>query len=230
MNTQRYIRQINVPELGESGQEKLKNSSALIVGIGGLGGYTAELLVRAGVGRVGIVDCDTVNISNLPRQILYTSDDLGLSKVECAIKKLQAVNPEVIIEGYSLRLISENAAEIASKYDLIIDGTDNLETRYLLDQTASELNKPYIYGAIEGFVGQASVFHHRGAGSYCELFPKETSSERITPPSVINATAAIIGAIQTNEAIKIIIDHPNTLSGKLLRIDSRDYQFNIFEL
>ncbi len=216
--------------MGEDGQEKLKNSSALIVGIGGLGGYTAELLVRAGVGRVGVVDCDTVNISNLPRQILYTTEDVGDSKIGCALKKLKKVNPEVQIDGYALRFDSENATEIASQYDIIIDGTDNLPTRYVLDEVAQRLSMPYIYGAIEGFMGQVSVFHHGDAGSYSDLFPRADARQNPSPPAVINATAALVGAIQTNEAIKILIAHPHTLAGKLLMADTRDYQFNVLNI
>ncbi len=231
ISKERYTRQISLQEVGERGQVALSNSSVLIVGVGGLGSPISTLLVSAGFGRVGIVDYDVVSMSNLPRQTLYTTDDIGLPKVECAAKRLKAMNPNVTIESYKLKFDESVAVEILSKYDMVVDGCDNAASRYIIDNAAKQLNKPYIYGAINGFLGQVSLFHYNGVGGYSELFPKQESAAPSAPPAVMATTPAIIGAIEANEAIKIAIGgYGNTLQGKLLTLDLRDYSFNLFEL
>lgn len=202
----------------------------LIVGVGGLGSPIATLLAASGVGRIGIVDFDVVSLSNLPRQTLYTTDEIGLSKVECAKRRLSAMNPDVIIESYNARFDEQMADEILARYDMVIDGCDNIETRYLLDRVAKKAGKPYIYGAINGFVGQVSLFHYQGAGGYNDLFPEEMAIAPTTPPAVMSTTPAIIGAIEANEAIKIAIGYRDTLANKLLTFDSRDYSFAVLEI
>ncbi len=226
---ERYTRQITLPEMGECRQQRLKESSALIVGVGGLGSPIATLLTTSGFGRIGIVDSDVVSLSNLPRQTLYTTLDIGEPKVECAKRRLSEMNPEVEIESYNQRLDTSSALEIASKYDMIIDACDNATTRYIMDNISKELSIPYIYGAISGFVGQVSIFNYMGAPSYAELYPQESHNES-SPSSVIATTPTIIGAIQANEAIKVAIGYGSTLAGKLLTMDSRNYTFNIFSL
>ncbi|MFI3295459.1 MAG: HesA/MoeB/ThiF family protein [Rikenellaceae bacterium] len=227
---ERYLRQIALGEIREQGQQRLSRSSALIIGVGGLGSPIATLLASSGMGRIGIVDSDTVSLSNLPRQTLYTTEDIGKPKVECAKKRLQMMNPTVEIETYNLRFEEDCAQEIASKYDMIIDGCDNMPTRYTIDSIAKELKKPYIYGAINGFRGQVSVFHHQGSGAYGDLFPKENALPPSPPPAVMSTTPALIGAIQANEAIKIAIGYGEVLGSKLLVFDSRDYSFQILNL
>ncbi len=227
---ERYLRQINLTEIGAEGQERLATCSALVVGVGGLGSPISTLLVASGIGRIGIIDSDVVSLSNLPRQTLYTTDDIGLSKVECALRRLSAMNPNVTIEHYNMRLDERNAEAMISKYDMVIDGCDNMATRYIIDRAAGSLQKPYIYGAINGFVGQVSVFHHNGAGAYSDLFPREDAPSQSTPPPVMATTPALIGGIEANEALKIAIGYGETLSSRLLTFDSRDYSINIFDI
>ncbi|MFI3299420.1 MAG: HesA/MoeB/ThiF family protein [Rikenellaceae bacterium] len=229
---ERYLRQIALPEVGLEGQERLAQSSALIVGVGGLGSPIATLLCSSGFGRIGIVDFDVVSLGNLPRQTLYTTDDIGLPKVECAMRRLTAMNPNVVIESYNMRLDSDSALELFPKYDMIIDGCDNPQTRYIIDHATSQLHKPYIFGAISGFMGQVSIFNYGGAAAYSTLFPLEDAAEVTCPPAVMSTTPAIIGAIEANEALKIAIGgfQDNTLAGKLLTFDSRSYSLNIFSI
>lgn len=227
---ERYTRQISLDELGEQGQLRLKSSSVLIVGVGGLGSPIATLLVASGFGRVGIVDSDVVSLSNLPRQTLYTTDDIGLRKVDAAKRRLSALNPEVEIESYNIRLDKEQAESLISRYDMVVDACDNAATRYIMDRAACEAGLPYIYGAISGFVGQVSIFNHHGAGSYSDLYPEEALPDISMPPSVAATTPAIVGAIEANECIKLAIGYPDTLANKLLTIDTRSYSFNLFEL
>ncbi len=228
--SERYTRQIALAEVGEQGQLRLKQSSVLVVGVGGLGSPIATLLVASGVGRVGLVDCDVVSLSNLPRQTLYTTKDVGKSKVECAERRLSMMNPEVHIESYNTRLDSESAESIVSRYDMVVDACDNMATRYVLDTVTQRVGVPYIYGAISGFAGQVSVFNYSGAGSYSELYPEESVAEAVPELSVVATTPAIIGAIEANEALKIALNYPNTLAGKLLTLDTRTYIFNLLSI
>ncbi|MFI3282103.1 MAG: HesA/MoeB/ThiF family protein [Rikenellaceae bacterium] len=227
---ERYTRQISLNEVGDRGQQLLAQSSVLVVGVGGLGSPIATLLVTSGVGRVGIVDFDTVSLSNLPRQTLYTTDDIGLPKVECAARRLRCMNPEVEVVCYNQKFSEESAAEIAKGYDVVVDGCDNMATRYLIDQLSQRVGIPYVYGAIRGFEGQVSVFNYMGAGGYSQLFPIENVTPATPPPPVMSTTPALIGAIQANEVMKILIGYADILSGRLLTLDSRNYTFNIFEI
>lgn len=228
---ERYLRQIMLEEIGEEGQERLANSSALIVGVGGLGSPIATLLVSAGIGRIGIVDSDVVSLSNLPRQTLYTTEDVGRSKVECAKSRLLAMNPNVEIESYSLRFDDGNSEKILSRYDMVVDGCDNQPTRYVIDRASASLGRPYIYGAIAGFVGQVSLFRYGGGTiGYSDLYPEEDALAPAMPPAVMATTPAIIGAIEANEALKVAIGYGKTLSGKLFAFDSRDYSSNMFDI
>ncbi len=227
---ERYTRQIALEEVGEEGQQRLANSSVLIVGCGGLGSPIATLLASSGAGRIGIVDFDVVGLSNLPRQTIYTTDDLGRPKVECAERRLRAMNPSVKIECYNVLFEDSNAQEIMSQYDMVVDGCDNMQTRYVIDSASKSLGIPYIYGAIRGFEGQVSVFNHQGAGCYADLFAREDAKAPSLPPAVMSTTPSLIGAIEANEVLKIAIGYGETLAGRLLTFDTRTYAFNIFEI
>lgn len=156
----RYDRQMILPEIGEDGQQKLKQAKVLIVGVGGLGSPIALYLTGAGVGCIGLVDDDVVSTSNLQRQVLYSEKELGKPKAICAAERLSALNSEITIRTYPIRLTEENAQEIISQYDIVVDGCDNFSTRYLINDICAEMGKVYVYGAICGFEGQVSVFHY----------------------------------------------------------------------
>lgn len=227
---ERYLRQTALLEIGEEGQNKLREASVLIVGAGGLGSPAATYLVSSGVGRIGIVDNDTVSESNLARQVLYTTQQKGISKVECAKERLSAQNPECIIDIYNKRLDTECAESIIKEYDIVIDGTDNADTRYLIDEITYRYQKAYIYGAICGFEGQVSVFNTMGAARYSDLYPYGTFASLPAPPPVMATTPAVIGSIEANEALKLIIGYGKPLVNRLLTIDLRDYTINIFDI
>lgn len=229
----RYDRQTMLPEIGEAGQQKLKKARVLIIGVGGLGSPIALYLTGAGVGQIGLVDDDQVSISNLQRQVLYTEDELGKSKTECAAKRLRALNSEVIIHTYPTRLTAENACKIIEGYDIIVDACDNFATRYLINDICFELGKPYVYGAIRGFEGQVSVFNYgKEKRSYRDLYPDEAEMKRMPPPpkGVIGVTPAITGSVEATEVLKIVCEFGDILSGKIWTIDLRTWQTNIFSL
>ncbi|MFI3318682.1 MAG: HesA/MoeB/ThiF family protein [Rikenellaceae bacterium] len=230
LDRERYLRQISLEEIGEAGQMSLAAASVLIVGVGGLGSPIATLLASSGVGRLGLVDFDLVSRSNLPRQTLYAESNIGLSKVECAASRLRDMNSGVCVEVHNLRLDEASAEWIISQYDIVVDGTDNPASRYLIDEVCGRLNRPYVYGAIRAHQGQVSVFHHNGAGGYADLYPPESAPFTLAPPPVLSATPAVIGAIEANEVIKLIVGYGETLSGRLLNFDLRDYSLAIFEL
>ena len=223
----RYSRQTALPEIGEDGQEKLHKAKVLIVGVGGLGSPIALYLVGAGVGTIGLVDDDTVSISNLQRQILYAENETGLSKVHCAAKRLQALNSEVNILAHPFRLSSENARRLIAEYDIIVDGCDNFSTRYLISDSCSALHKPYVYGAIQGFEGQVSVFCYGDRPrTYRDLFPDETATLQMPAPdnSVIGVTPAVVGSVEASETLKLICGYGEVLAGKLWTVDLRTMQ------
>ena len=230
----RYSRQISLPEMGESGQEKLRHAKVLIVGVGGLGSPIALYLAGAGVGTIGLVDDDTVSISNLHRQVLYAEPEVGQPKTLCAARRLQALNSEVEIQPYPLRLDKDNARNIIPQYDIVVDGCDNFATRYLLNDVCAEFSKPYVYGAIQGFEGQVSVFCHGGghAKTYRDLYPDESATLQMPPPdkSVIGVTPAIVGSVEANEVLKLICGYGDVLAGKLWTVDLRTMQSYILLL
>lgn len=228
----RYDRQIMLPEIGKEGQHKLKQSKVLIVGVGGLGSPIALYLAGAGVGTIGLVDGDVVSITNLQRQVLYTEEELGKSKAECALRHLSRLNGEIEIHAYSTRLTSENAKELISQYDIVVDGCDNFPTRYLINDICRELNKVYVFGAIGGFEGQVSVFNYQGNTDYRTLYPNEEELLSMPAPSkgVLGVTPAIIGSVEANEVIKVICGFGDVLTGKLWTIDLRTMQTHIILL
>ncbi len=228
---ERYARQIMLPEIGEEGQKKLAEASVLIVGLGGLGSPVSLYLTGAGVGRIGLCDNDRVSVSNLQRQILYSEETEGRSKVTIASRRLTELSSKTIFDEWKEALTAENAKQIISKYDLIIDCTDNHRTRYLIDDTCKELGKTWIHGAIGNFDGRVSTFTPDGP-RYSDLYPdKEMLSE--IPKStggVIGPLPGIVGSIQAAEAIKLICGFGETLIGKILTINLKNLQFYVFDL
>lgn len=224
----RYSRHLILPEVGLSGQRKLKGASVLLVGAGGLGSPAALYLAAAGIGRIGIVDFDVVDFTNLQRQVIHGEPDVGRSKLASAHAKIAAINPGVEVELHETLLTSENALEIFRTYDVIADGTDNFPTRYLVNDACVLLDKPNAYGSIFRFEGQATVFHHQGGPCYRCLYPEPPPPG--TVPScaeggVLGVLPGVIGLIQATEAVKIILGIGETLVGRLLLYDALNLRF-----
>lgn len=225
MLTEKYSRQISLPEIGPAGQEKLAAARVLCIGVGGLGCPALLYLAGAGIGAIGIVDFDKVDESNLQRQVLFTVDDEGKPKAAAAKTRLAALNPDIEIRAYDEELTAENALSLFSSYDIIIDGTDNFAAKFLINDAAIKLGKPVVYGAIQGFDGQVSVFGQKDGPCYRCLHPQEPKEPimNCTEAGVIGAVAGLIGTIQALEVIKLIIKHEDlkSLSGKLWLCDTR---------
>lgn len=227
---ERYSRQTMLPEIGEAGQELLLKARVLIVGVGGLGSPVALYLTAAGVGCLGLVDDDVVSVSNLQRQVLYTEAEVGQPKVECARRRLTALNSMTHIETYPTRLTADNIEELVSGYDLVIDGCDNAATRYLIDEECARQGKPYIYGSIAAFEGQVSVFNYRGGPRYSDLYPRPKVMPQPQPGGVVGSIPGVVGTLQACEAIKIITGCGQVLSGKLYLLDMLSLQNEIIEI
>ncbi len=218
---ERYARQIMLPNFGEKGQKSLSKASVLIVGIGGLGSSIALYLCCAGVGHIGLIDADTVSMSNLQRQILYNEEEIGLPKVECAYRTLQRHNSDCHIDCYPYFLTQENAESIISQYDIIVDGCDNYITRYIIDDCCARMNKPFVHGCITAYSGQVSVLNGGKGKRYNDLYSDRDHLEtqpRITT-GVIGTTPAIIGSIEATEVIKLITGIGTPLYNKLFILD-----------
>ena len=231
---ERYARHITLPEVGLEGQRALRAASVLCVGLGGLGSPATMYLAAAGIGKLGLVEFDRVDRSNLQRQILHGERDLGRSKLDSAVDTLREINPGVEIVRHETRLTSENAMEIARPYDLILDGTDNFATRYLTNDLAVLLGKPNVYGSIFRFEGQCSVFApHLGGPCYRCLFP--VPPEPGTVPScaeggVLGVLPGIVGTLQALEAVKLIIGIGESLVGRLVHFDALSFRFREIKL
>lgn len=230
---QRYQRHYVLPDFGTEGQLKLKNSSILVVGAGGLGSPVLLYLAAAGVGKIGIIDSDKLEVSNLQRQILFNSDDIGKSKALVASEKIKKLNPYIQVIPYNEKLNTSNALEIISNYDLIIDGTDNFPTRYLINDACCIEDKPFIYGSIFRYEGQVAVFNFKSGPTYRDLFPEPPEPESV--PScetggVLGVLPGIIGSLQANEAIKILAEIGEPLAGKLLIINSLNLESRIITI
>lgn len=212
----RYDRQIKLDEVGASGQEKLRNSGVLIIGVGGLGCPVAQYLAGAGVGRIGLMDHDKVSITNLHRQVLYDEKDVGRSKAAAAKEKLQLLNGEIQLIAIEEGLTEENAERYFKEYDLIIDGTDNFETKYLINDACILTGKAWVYASIYKNEGQLSVFNYQDGPSYRCLFPKTTRQNvSCEATGVLGVTPGILGLLQAAEALKIMLGAGQVLSGKL---------------
>lgn len=214
----RYSRHIILSEVGQKGQEKLSASKVLVIGAGGLGCPVLQYLTAAGIGFLGIMDHDLVSISNLQRQVLYGSSTIGKNKAEVAKQRLQDLNNSIKINAYPEKLTHKNAIELFQQYDIIVDGTDNFATRYLINDASVITNKPLVYGAIHKFEGQVSVFNYQNGPSYRCVFstpPEANEIPNCSEVGVLGVLPGIIGSIQATEVIKIILGLGSILSGKL---------------
>ena len=229
----RYSRHLLLPEVGMEGQEKICNAKVLCIGTGGLGAPVSLYLTAAGVGKLGLIDFDVVDKSNLQRQIVHGESTVGTLKVESAKKRLADLNSDVEVVTYNERLTSENAMRIFADWDIIIDGTDNFPTRYLANDACVLLKKPYIYGCILRFEGQVSVFDSRTGPCYRCLYP-EPPPPGLVPScaegGVLGVLCGIIGGLQTNEAIKLILDKGDNLNGRLVLFDALAMKFREMKL
>jgi len=224
----RYSRHLILPEVGVAGQARLKDARVLLVGAGGLGSPAALYLAAAGVGTLGVVDADRVDASNLQRQVLHGTSDVGRPKTESAADRLREINPHVEVEGFSERLTSANALDLLRSFDVIVDGSDNFPTRYLVNDACVLLGKPDIYGAIFRFDGQASVFGSNGGPCYRCLFADPPPPDLVpscAEAGVLGVLPGIIGSIQATEAIKLILGIGESLSGRLLLFDALKLEF-----
>jgi molybdopterin/thiamine biosynthesis adenylyltransferase/rhodanese-related sulfurtransferase len=229
----RYSRHLLIPEVGLEGQRKLKGSSALVIGTGGLGSPVALYLAAAGIGRLGLVDYDVVDSSNLQRQVIHSTSTIGKLKVESARAKLLDLNPDIEVEVYNEPFTSENAIRIASNYDILLDGTDNFPTRYLTNDVAVFLGKPNVYASIYRFDGQVSVFYAKDGPCYRCLFP-EPPPPGLVPScaegGVLGVLPGTIGTLQATEALKVLLGIGQPLIGKLLLYNALDMSFDFVKL
>ena len=234
-NRERYDRQIKLQNFGIHAQEKLASARILVIGAGGLGCPVLQYLTAAGVGNIGITDDDLVSLSNLHRQVLYTSDDIGTLKTEAAFKRLSAMNPEVAFDIISARITTKNAIRMISDYDLILDCSDNFPTRYLLDDACRLMKKPLIFGAVYQYEGQVAIFNvpdkQGRTTNYRHLFPEPPKPGEVSDcndAGVLGVLPGMIGSIQAAEAIKLITGTGEPLINKLMTINMLDYQTAVF--
>lgn len=229
----RYHRQILLEELGVSGQEKLRKSAVLIIGAGGLGCPLLFYLAGAGIGKIGIVDGDLVAESNLHRQILFQQQDIGKNKAITAVKRLKLLNPAIELQAYPVYISTENAHKLMEEYDLVIDGSDNFPTRYLVNDACVSAEKPLVFGSILRFEGQVSVFNYQNGPDYRRCYPEPPAAEdspNCGDSGVIGPLPGIIGSIMANEAIKVICGFGDCLSGKLLIFNALNNDMQIFNI
>ena len=228
----KYHRQTLLSEIGEEGQEKLKQARVLIAGVGGLGCPIALYLTTAGVGHLGLIDDDAVSLSNLHRQVLYDEADIGQPKVQCAVRHLQQKNSDIELTAYPIRLTKENAERLIRDYDIVVDGCDNHATRYLISDVCHQLQKPYVYAAIGAFQGQVGILcYEHNAPTYRTLFPDEEAMLSVEAgKGVIGTTPAVVGSIAANEVLKLIIGYGDVLKNKLFCIDLLTLQTQLIHL
>jgi adenylyltransferase/sulfurtransferase len=230
---ERYSRHLILPEVGLDGQKRLKAASVLCIGTGGLGSPLLLYLAAAGIGRIGIVDFDVVDTSNLQRQVIHGTSWVGKPKIQSAKDRILEINPYCQVDLYETRLSSENALGIVEPYDIVVDGTDNFPTRYLVNDACVLLNKPNVYGSIFRFEGQATVFNYEGGPNYRDLYP-EPPPPGLVPScaegGVLGILPGIIGVIQATETVKIILGQGNTLSGRLLLYNALNMSFRELKL
>jgi molybdopterin-synthase adenylyltransferase len=232
---ERYARHIILSEIGGAGQQQLKAARVLVIGAGGLGSPVLLYLAAAGVGTLGIVDDDTVSLSNLQRQILHASGDIGVAKTESAERRLAETNPNVIVEPHLARLTADNAEEILSGYDIVVDGSDNFETRYLVADTAERLGMPLVAGALGRFDGSLTVLMPHGSNPqgnpnprYRDLFPEPPPAGSVpscAEAGILGAVAGVIGTLQAVEVLKLITGSGEPLVGKILLYDALSVRF-----
>lgn len=224
----RYGKPMLLPEVGETGQLKLKNAKVLIIGAGGLGCPILQYLATSGIGTLGIVDFDKVELHNLHRQILYSEDTVGTAKVTVAKAALERLNPHGNYISFEEKLTSENAEKLLLPFDAIVDGCDNFTTRYLVNDTCVKLGKPLVYGSILKFQGQMAIFNHKGSKNLRDLFPLPPNPEDVPNCSlngVLGTLSGIIGTMMAQETLKLVMDLP-TLENELVIFNTLDWQFN----
>lgn len=229
----RYNRHIILTEIGQKGQDELSQAKVLVIGAGGLGCPVLQYLTAAGIGTLGIIDFDVVEKSNLQRQILFGTSSLGQNKAIAAKNRLTDLNPTITINAYPEKLTSNNALELFNSYDIIVDGSDNFATRYLVNDAAIIANKPFVYGAIYKFEGQVSVFNYNNGPHYRCVFPnppKDGSIANCSEVGVLGVLPGIIGTMQANEVIKIILNLGDILSGKLLCYNAKTSQISTLKI
>ena len=229
----RYSRHLIMPEVGMDGQLKLKAAKVLLIGTGGLGAPLGLYLTAAGVGKIGLVDFDVVDFSNLQRQVLHGTPDVGRPKLQSAKERLHAINPEVQVDLYETRLTSANAIQIMTPYDIVIDGTDNFPTRYLVNDACVLLKKPNVYGSIFRFDGQASVFYPPQGPCYRCLYPEPPPPGEVpscAEGGVLGILPGLIGCIQATEGVKLILGKGSSLIGRLLLYDALQMKFQEFKV
>ena len=214
----RFARHIMLPQVGEEGQKKIISSSVLVVGAGGLGSPVLMYLAAAGIGKIGIIDDDIVDITNLQRQIIHSTSSIGELKVDSAKKRISQINPDIEVEIFNFRLGIENIENIVKNYDIVVDGTDNFATRYTISDCCEILGKPWVFGSIHRFEGQVSVFNLNGSPNYRDLFPKAPPPElapNCAEAGVLGVLPGMIGSYQANEVLKIVLDIGDTLDSEL---------------
>jgi sulfur-carrier protein adenylyltransferase/sulfurtransferase len=225
----RHARHISLPQVGITGQQKLSDASVLVVGAGGLGSPALLYLAAAGIGRIGIIDDDKVDISNLQRQIIHNTNNVDKPKSQSAKESINSLDPAIQVVSIEERLTPDNAITILKQnWDVLIDGTDNIPTRYLIDDACSILGIPWIYGSIHRFEGQVTVFNHNGGPCYRDLFPEAPPADAVPnceEGGVLGVLPGVIGSIQATEAIKIILGIGESLSGRLLIYDAETMEF-----
>jgi len=229
----RYSRHLTLAQVGMEGQSALKASRVLCVGTGGLGSPAAMYLAAAGVGTLGLADFDTVDVSNLQRQILHRTSTVGVAKVTSAAQALADLNPHVQLELHEEGVTRDNALALVQAYDLVVDGTDNFNTRYLLNDACVLARKPYIYGAISRFEGQVSVFNYRGGPNYRDLYPDPPEPGSIpscAEAGVLGVLPGVVGTLQATEALKVLLDMGEPLSGRILLYDALSLRFRELRL
>ena len=226
----RFTRHFSLDEIGNEGQVKLKNARVLVIGAGGLGSPLLIYLAAAGVGNIGIIDDDIVSVSNLQRQVLYTTAEVGLKKVEIASQKLSALYPEIQIQTYDIRLNDENAESLFKEYDIIADCTDNYQTRALIGKISAKLKKPMAFASVLNYEGQVTVFNYQNGPVYSDLFPNvpKDGIYKENEIGLIGVLPGIAGTLQANEIIKIITGYGEVICGKLLIFNIQENRFNLF--
>ncbi|MFB2922373.1 MULTISPECIES: molybdopterin-synthase adenylyltransferase MoeB [Aerosakkonema] len=230
---ERYSRHLILPEVGLEGQKRLKAASVLCIGTGGLGSPLLLYLAAAGIGRLGIVDFDVVDNSNLQRQVIHGTSWVGKPKIQSAKNRILEINPACQVDLYETRISSENAIDIMKPYDIVVDGTDNFPTRYLVNDACVLLDKPNVYGSIFRFEGQATVFNYEGGPNYRDLYPEPPPPGMVpscAEGGVLGILPGIIGVIQATETVKIIIGKGTTLSGRLLLFNALEMKFRELKL
>ena len=229
----RYERHVSLPEIGEKGQQKLLESRVVIIGAGGLGSPAALYLAAAGVGTIGVVDMDTVEESNLQRQILHSTETIGKNKVDSAEKTLSALNPDVNVITYNTLLNKDNAIDIIENYDVVVDGTDNFQTRYLINDASVKTGIPVVHGSIFQYEGQITVFDPKNGPTYRDVFPEPPESgtaPNCTEAGVLGVLPGIVGSIQALETIKLILGIGEGLSGRLIVFDALEMSFHEYKI